>query len=87
MRKPLIIATAVLAIAAVAVFFVIRGRGETAESYRFVEISRGDIESTVGATGALEAVRTVQVGTQVSGQIVEILVDFNDRVRKGQPAA
>lgn len=84
MRKPVIIATAVLAIAAVIVVFVVRGRGETAESYRFVEISRGDIESTVGATGALEAVRTVQVGTQVSGQIVEILVDFNDRVRKGQ---
>ena len=52
--------------------------------YRFATIERGNIEMTVAATGALSAVRTVQVGTQVSGQIAEIYVDFNDRVKKGQ---
>ena len=52
--------------------------------YRFATIERSNIEMTVSATGALSAVRTVQVGTQVSGQIAQIYVDFNDRVKKGQ---
>ncbi len=52
--------------------------------YRFVTVERGDLESTVAATGNLSAVTTVQVGTQVSGQIAEIYVDFNDRVKRGQ---
>jgi HlyD family secretion protein len=52
-----------------------------------VEITFGDIESTVSATGSLSAVSTVQVGTQVSGQVAQIGVDFNDRVRKGQVIA
>jgi HlyD family secretion protein len=59
-------------------------RGEAAPAYRFVEIERGDLESVVTSTGTLETVTTVEVGTQVSGQIAEILVDFNGRVRRGQ---
>jgi HlyD family secretion protein len=47
-------------------------------------ITRGVIEETVGATGSLEAVTTVQVGTQVSGTIQELRADFNSKVRKGQ---
>ncbi|NNM32928.1 MAG: efflux RND transporter periplasmic adaptor subunit [Gemmatimonadetes bacterium] len=56
----------------------------TATSYRFVTVSRGDVESVVTATGSLEATETVEVGTQVSGQIAELLVDFNDQVEAGQ---
>jgi HlyD family secretion protein len=52
--------------------------------YRFTAVERGDIESTVSATGTLSAVRTVSVGTQVSGQIDELLVDYNDEVKQGQ---
>ena len=55
-----------------------------APSYRFATVTRGNLESTVSATGQLSAVTTVQVGTQVSGQVSAILVDFNDRVKKGQ---
>jgi HlyD family secretion protein len=55
-----------------------------ATSYRFVAVERASLQSAVAATGALSAVRTVQVGTQVSGQVSAIYVDFNDRVRKGQ---
>ena len=55
-----------------------------APAYRFAAITRGNLESTVSATGALNAVTTVQVGTQVSGQVAQIYVDFNDRVKKGQ---
>lgn len=47
-------------------------------------ISRGSIVDSVGATGALEAVTTVQVGTQVSGTVQELYADFNSIVRKGQ---
>ncbi len=48
-----------------------------------VTVTEGDIVDTVGATGALEAVTTVQVGSQVSGIIQELLVDFNSIVREG----
>ena len=58
--------------------------GPTETAYRFVELSRGSVESTVAATGAVQATETVEVGTQVSGQIAEIFVDFNDRVERGQ---
>ena len=48
-----------------------------------VTVTEGDVVDTVGATGALEAVTTVQVGSQVSGIIQELLVDFNSIVREG----
>jgi HlyD family secretion protein len=50
-------------------------------------VTRGDIAETVGATGQLQAVTTVQVGTQVSGTIQELNADFNSLVRKGQVLA
>ncbi|MGA8810367.1 MAG: efflux RND transporter periplasmic adaptor subunit [Thermoanaerobaculia bacterium] len=53
-------------------------------AYRFATIERGNLQSTVSATGTLNAVTTVSVGTQVSGQVSELLVDFNDHVKKGQ---
>lgn len=56
----------------------------TAPSYRLGAIERGSIRSTVSATGTLQAVRTVEVGTQVSGQIAALFVDFNSHVKKGQ---
>lgn len=53
-------------------------------TFRFATVERTTLESTVSATGALSAVRTVQVGTQVSGQVSALYVDFNDKVKKGQ---
>jgi HlyD family secretion protein len=50
-------------------------------------VTQGDLAETVGATGALQAVTTVQVGTQVSGTIQELNADFNSLVRKGQVLA
>jgi len=60
-----------------------RSRG-AGTAYRFVELERGQVESVVSSTGTLQAITTVEVGTQVSGKIEEIYVDFNDRVREGQ---
>jgi HlyD family secretion protein len=61
-----------------------KGDGKPTTSYRFVEVERGDLESVVTATGTLGAVTNVQVGTQVSGIVEKLYVDFNDHVRRGQ---
>jgi len=50
-------------------------------------ITRGSVVDTVGATGTLEAVTTVQVGSQVSGTVQELFADFNSIVRRGQVIA
>ncbi len=55
-----------------------------APAYRTEPVTRGDIEQAVTATGTVNAVTTVQVGTQVSGTIKTLYVDFNSRVKKGQ---
>src|SRR5262245_37156173 len=55
-----------------------------ATRFRTTAVDRGTIVATVSATGALNAVTTVQVGSQVSGQVREVLVDFNSPVRRNQ---
>src|SRR2546423_4889834 len=61
-----------------------RGDRSEATIYRTATIQRGSVKPTVSATGTLSAVKTIQVGTQVSGQVAAIYVDFNNHVRKGQ---
>lgn len=51
------------------------------------EVTRGEVIVTVDATGTLQTVDTVEVGTQVSGSIASLGVDFNDTVKKGQVVA
>ncbi|MGD9547829.1 MAG: efflux RND transporter periplasmic adaptor subunit [Candidatus Krumholzibacteriia bacterium] len=73
---------------AAAVYWQVRGEdGDQAASFRLVAVARGDLASVVTSTGTLEPVTTVQVGTQVSGIVDEILTDFNDRVAAGQVIA
>ena len=74
---------AALAVMGAVAWFVMRDRATAAE-YRLVPVERGDLTSVVSATGALQAVTTVEVGTQVSGQVSEILADFNSQVKKGE---
>lgn len=57
---------------------------KAAASYRTAKIERGPLAATVSASGAVNPVTQVSVGTQVSGQIKELLVDFNSEVRAGQ---
>jgi len=83
-KKPIVIALAALAVVAVGFWAYKKASGNDKPTYRFATIERGDIEAAVTATGTLSAVTTVQVGTQVSGKVVEIRADFNDRVKKGQ---
>ncbi|MFC7302001.1 efflux RND transporter periplasmic adaptor subunit [Cognatiluteimonas weifangensis] len=79
----------VLAVAAaVAALWWWQQRTPAAESgYRTVAVERGDIRVAISATGTLSAISTVTVGSQVSGQVTEVLVDFNDKVEKGQVIA
>ena len=74
----------VLVLATAAFFLVGRKGGDKEQEFRVAALTRGSLSSTVSATGALKAVTTVQVGTQVSGQVTAIYADFNDRVKKGQ---
>src|SRR5262245_23288159 len=62
-------------------------RGGTEVSVNTSPISRGAIVDSVGATGTLQAVTTVQVGSQVSGNIAYLGADFNSIVKKGQVIA
>lgn len=62
-------------------------RGSSHAQYVTEVVSRGDIDSTIAATGNCNAVVTVQVGSQVSGNIKTLYADFNTRVTKGQLVA
>ncbi len=68
---------------AVLLGFGFLGRSE-APVYTNAAVERGDIVKTITATGKLQAVVTVQVGSQVSGRISALYADFNSRVKKGQ---
>jgi HlyD family secretion protein len=61
--------------------------GKHAVAYRTAPVDRGSITSTISATGNLNAVITVEVGSQVSGNISQLFANFNSRVRKGQLVA
>jgi HlyD family secretion protein len=58
--------------------------GDSSQSYRLAKIERGNITAAVSATGTLNPVVSVQVGSQVSGQVQEINVDYNSQVKKDQ---
>ena len=66
-------------------YFYLKPRIEAKNiEYTHTAIKKGDIEATVSSTGTLEAINTVDVGTQISGTIAKIYVDFNDKVKAGQ---
>jgi HlyD family secretion protein len=60
------------------------GSGNESISFETAKVEKGAISNTISATGTLEAIKTVEVGTQVSGVIEKIFVDFNSQVKKGQ---
>jgi HlyD family secretion protein len=85
-RKTLVVAGAALLVAVAAAVFLLRpGDGDV--RYATASVDRGDLADVVGATGTLQAVTTVQVGSQVSGTIQQLLADFNSRVQKGNVIA
>ena len=87
MRKLILLVVAVALIGAGGYGYYRYTQKPTPPTISTARITRGDLAETVGATGALQAVTTVQVGTQVSGTIQELNADFNSLVRKGQVLA
>jgi HlyD family secretion protein len=83
-RKVFVSIGLVAAIAATALLVHHFAFAEPLPAFRFATVERGDLQAVVSATGTLNAVTTVSVGTQVSGQVSALLVDFNDHVKKGQ---
>jgi HlyD family secretion protein len=72
------------AIVLVIALFAVFGGGNGGVAYRTDPVTRGDVQKNVTATGTVNPVTTVQVGTQVSGAIKFLFADFNSRVKKGQ---
>src|SRR5688500_130696 len=87
MRKTLLILVAVALLGGGAYAYYRYSQKPEPPTITTARVTRGDLAETVGATGALQAVTTVQVGTQVSGTIQELNADFNSLVRKGQVLA
>ena len=83
MRRSLLVAAGIAAIAAIVAAVVLTRDGD-GERWRTEPVSRGDIAQRVSANGTLNPVSLVSVGTQVSGAVRALHVNFNDRVKKGQ---
>ena len=81
--KKILIGIIILIIIAAGVFALFRDK-EPEIKFRTVNVSMGDIREVVTASGTVNAVTTVLVGTQVSGTIKNIYVDFNSQVKKDQ---
>ncbi|HYS42945.1 MAG TPA: efflux RND transporter periplasmic adaptor subunit [Geobacteraceae bacterium] len=84
--KKIIVAAVIVVVALGAAIYYYSTKPE-APIYKTAKVERGDLVSAVAATGNLAAVVTVQVGTQVSGTIKKLHVDFNSKVVKGQTIA
>lgn len=75
----------ILAIAATGVYFYLQSQAPAPEArYRLQPVMRGDVAKSVSANGTLNPVTIVSVGTQVSGRVNKLYVDFNDKVEEGQ---
>jgi len=83
-RKWIGIITLVIAVALTAAFTL---RGSDKPAYMTQAVQKGDIRQLVQATGTIDAVTTVQVGSQISGTISKLNADFNTQVKKGQVIA
>lgn len=87
MKKILIALVVLGAAGAAGWYWYAGGNGGDEVRYRLAKVERGPISSVVVASGTVNAVTTVQVGSQISGQIKEIYADFNTPVKKNQVIA
>jgi HlyD family secretion protein len=87
LKSKWLLAVSLIAILLAAAGILYSRNGESGARYKTKKIERGDVTATVSATGKVNAVVTVQVGSQVSGSIQRLYVDFNSKVTKGQIVA
>jgi HlyD family secretion protein len=86
-NKKLWIAVGVLAVAVIAYLLLSGGKKEEKVEFETAKVEQGNIQTTITATGTIEPVTSVTVGTQVSGIVSKLYVDYNSVVRKGQVIA
>src|SRR5512135_3370017 len=84
MKTFLIVALVVIVVAGSVVSAYVYMRTPAEPTVSTVAVSVGDVIQVVGATGTVEAVTTVDVGTQVTGVVTQMFADFNSIVKKGQ---
>jgi HlyD family secretion protein len=83
-KKQLAAGVAVLALVATSGWWWMQHSAAQTVEYRTAKIERGSLQASVAASGAVNPVALVTVGTQVSGQIRDVFVDFNSEVKSGQ---
>lgn len=87
-KKTIIILVIAALLLAVCAFFMLgKKKADSKISFQTTKITTADISTSITATGTIEAVTTVQVGTQVSGIVNKLYVDYNSVVKKGQVIA
>lgn len=84
MKKSTIIILGIIALLLIG-YFIIKPKQENKKlEFTYTTIKKGTLEALVSSTGTLEAINTVEVGTQLSGTISKIYADYNDEVKAGQ---
>lgn len=83
MKKKLIISIAVIIIAIIAICQISSGKSKNAD-YDIAKVEKRDMVQTVEASGTVNPVQSVDIGSQVSGKISKLYVDYNSKVKKGQ---
>lgn len=86
-NKKLWIAVGVVAVAVVAYLLLSGGKKEEKVEFETAKVEQGNIQTSITATGTIEPVTSVTVGTQVSGIVSKLYVDYNSVVKKGQVIA
>lgn len=86
-RRVAWIGAALVVVALAGAAYYLRGEREGAQRWRTATVDTGVIRVVVSATGTLAATSTVDIGTQVSGQVAEVAVDYNDEVKAGDVLA
>ena len=84
LRRLLVLIVAVAVAGAAAYGYLLTRSAGSTPKFRTAKVERGALTAAVSATGTLNAVVTVQVGSQISGQVKELMADFNSKVTKGQ---
>jgi len=87
MKKFIIISVVIIVPLLIAGYLLLNRETGVSIEWETKAVERGDMEISITATGTLEAVKEVEVGTQVSGIISAIYVDFNSKVKRGQVIA
>ena len=86
-NKKLWIAIGIVALAVIAYLLLSGGKKEEKVEFETAKVEEGNIQTTITATGTIEPVTSVTVGTQVSGMVSKLYVDYNSVVKKGQVIA